>query len=39
MRRSGSHAPTGAHTDARAIVIVLGLVATMLLAWLAICNA
>lgn len=38
MRRLGLHAPSGARTDARAVLIVLGLVATMLLVWLAVCN-
>jgi hypothetical protein len=36
MRRPDSHAPSGAQTDARAVLTVLGLVAAMLLVWLAI---
>jgi hypothetical protein len=39
MRRLGPHAPSGARSDARAVLITLGLVAALLLAWLAICRA
>jgi hypothetical protein len=38
MRRPGPHAPSGARSDARAILTAVGLIAALLLTWLAICN-